>query len=125
MLIALNTISSALQAFKEFTGDHDVQVQAVETFLKIATTRSPSVEDIIKTIGLSRSATSRNLTKLAVGPKAQQGYGLITVEQDPADRRKRVIGLSVRGHELIRFIEEKTMPKIRHHFIEELLLRHT
>jgi DNA-binding MarR family transcriptional regulator len=123
MLIALNTVSSALQAFKRFTGDPDVQVQAVETFLKIATTRNPSFEDLFKTIGLSRSTISRNLTKLAVGPREQPGYGLITVEPNSCDRRKRVIGLSVRGHELMRYMEDKTMPRLRRYFIEELLLK--
>lgn len=122
MLIALTTLSAALVAFKEFTGDQDVQVQAVQTFLKIATSINPNAEDITAAIGLSKSTASRNLKKLATGPRAQRGYGLITVELDPYDGRKRLIKLSVRGHELIRFIEERTMPKLRHHFIEELLL---
>jgi len=125
MLVALNTLSAALSAFKEFTKDHDVQVQALQTFLIIATSPNPSVEDITRTIGLSQATTSRNLKKLAVGPRAQEGYGLITVELDPYDGRKRVIRLSVRGHELIRFIEDRTMPKLRRHFINELILKPT
>lgn len=122
MLIALNTLSSALQAFKDFTKDHDVQVQAIQTFLKVATSVNPSIDDIARTIGLNQSTASRNVLKLAVGPRAQEGYGLITVELDPYDHRRRLIKLSARGHELMRFIEERTMPSLRSHFIRELLL---
>ncbi|ARO87963.1 MarR family transcriptional regulator [Nitrosospira lacus] len=122
MSIAMTALSSALSAFKEFTGDPDVQVQAIQTFLKVATTSNPSVDNIARTIGLSQSTASRNVLKLSAGPRAQDGYGLITVELDPYDGRKRIIKLSARGHELVRFIEERTMPKLRSHFIHELLL---
>ena len=117
----MNTFASALTAFKEFTGDHDVQVQAIQTFLIVATSVNPSSEYITKSIGLNQSTASRNVLKLAVGPRAKEGYGLITVELDPYDHRRRVIKLSARGHELVRLMEERTMPSLRSHFIRELL----
>ncbi len=122
MVTTLHTLASALTAFKEFTKDHDVQVQAIQTFLKIATSVNPSMEDITQAIGLNQSTASRNVLKLATGPRAQEGYGLITVELDPYDHRRRLIKLSVRGHELMRIMGERTMPSLRSHFMRELLL---
>ncbi|SET61149.1 hypothetical protein SAMN05216412_11030 [Nitrosospira multiformis] len=118
MFTAITILSSALSAFKEFTGDSDVQVQTVQTFLIVATSRNPSMEDITRIIGLSQAATSRNIKKLAEGPKAQEGYGLITLNLDPYDGRKRVTSLSARGYELVRFIENRTMPQLWQHFIQ-------
>ncbi len=117
--IVLTTISDALLAFKEFTGDADVQTQAVQTFLMIATRSSPSVEDISKVIGLNQSTASRNIKKLAVGPRAQEGYGLVIIELDPYDGRRRILKLSTRGHELVKLIETRTMLKLRRHFKKE------
>ena len=122
MFTFMNTFATALSAFKEFTKDHDVQVQAIQTFLIVATSVNPSSEYITKAIGLNQSTASRNVLKLSTGPRAQDGYGLITVELDPYDGRRRIIKLSARGHELMRLIEERTMPKLRSHFIHELLL---
>ncbi|SCX57610.1 MarR family winged helix-turn-helix transcriptional regulator [Nitrosospira sp. Nsp1] len=127
MLITVTTLSDALAAFKDFTGDGDVQIQTIQTFLKIALGggATTNYEDIAKTAGVTQAAVSRNIKKLATGPKAQVGYGLITVELDPYDSRRRAIKLSARGHELIRFIEDRTMPKLRYYFIQELVVKPT
>lgn len=118
--IVLTTLSDALLAFREFTGDSDVQLQAIQTFLLIANRSSPSVDDIAKVIGLNQSTASRNIKKLAVGPRAQEGYGLITVELDPYDNRRREIKLSPRGNELVKYLEKACMSKLRYHFKKEL-----
>jgi DNA-binding MarR family transcriptional regulator len=124
MLITLTTLSDALAAFKDFTGDGYVQIQTIQTFLKVARNEGTAVsfEDIVKATGVTRGAVSRNLKKLATGPRVQEGYGLITVELDPYDSRRRIIKLSGRGHELIQFIEGRTLPRLRHHFIQELVV---
>lgn len=114
--VVLTTVSDALIAFKEFTGDMDVQVQAIQTFLLIATRDSLSLQDIAKLIGLNQSTATRNVKKLAVGPSQQDGYGLITVELDLHDQRRRIHKLSARGHELVRFLEERTAPSLTYHF---------
>jgi DNA-binding MarR family transcriptional regulator len=117
--VILTTVSDALVAFKEFTGDMDVQVQAIQTFLLVSTRDSLSVEELAKIIGLNQSTASRNIKKLAVGPYQQEGYGLITIELDMYDQRRRILKLSARGHELVRFIETKVAPKLRYHFAKE------
>lgn len=106
MLIALNILSAALQAFKEFTDEPDVQVQTIQTFLLIAAEGSPGVNELARQIALTQPSASRNLKKLCEAPQGQEGYGLITKELDPWDNRRRIIKLTLRGHELVRRIEE-------------------
>lgn len=106
MLIALNILSAALQAFKEFTEEPDVQVQTIQTFLLVATQENPGVNELARQIALSQPSASRNLKKLCEAPRGQEGYDLIAMELDPWDNRKRIIKLTARGHELIRHIEE-------------------
>jgi DNA-binding MarR family transcriptional regulator len=122
MLISLNTLAATLQAFKQFTDEPDVQIQALQTFLVVATVSNPSMNELAQRIGLTQSSASRNVKKLCELPRGQGGYGLITMTPDPMDHRRRVIKLSTRGHELIRHIETALMPPIRSHLIRELLL---
>ena len=57
-------------------------------------------------IGITQPSVNRNLRKMCEFPRGQEGYGLITLTIDPRDRRKRVVKLTARGHELVRHIEE-------------------
>ena len=105
-------VSDALEAFKDFTGDGDVQIQTVQTFLKIvlAGGATANFDDIAKATGVSQAAVSRNIKKMAEGPRQTEGYGLIHVELDPYDSRRRIITLSPRGKELAASMEARMMP---------------
>lgn len=106
MLITLNVLTAALEAFKAFTDEPDVQIQTLETFLIVATQGNPGMTELAQQIGLTQPSVSRNLRKMCEPPRGQERYGLITLTIDPTDRRKRVVKLTVRGHELVRHIEE-------------------
>jgi DNA-binding MarR family transcriptional regulator len=121
MLIALNTLATALQAFTNFTGEADVQVQTVQSFLVIAHGGNPSRDELARQIGVTSSAASRNLKKMCEAPRGQEGYGLITMDLDPMDHRRRITKLTARGHELVRHIEEALLPPIRAHVLRELM----
>lgn len=121
MLIALNTLSATLDAFKQFTQEPDVQIQTLQTFLVIALGGNPGLNELARRIGLTQPAASRNLKKLCEGPRGQEGYGLITMEIDPFDNRRRIVKLTARGHELVRHIEDSMMPPIRSHIVRELM----
>jgi len=121
MLIALSTLSAALDVFKEFTQEHDVQVQTLQTFLVIALEGNPGVDVLARRIGLTQPAASRNLKKLCEAPRGQEGYGLITMQLDPLDNRRRIIKLTARGRELTRHIEDAMLPPIRSHIVRELI----
>lgn len=119
-LLILRTLAVSLKTFKDFTGDQDVQIQAVQTFLEVAMGNNPSMDSISKVIGLEQSTTSRNIKKLAAGPKAQPGYGLIAIELDMHDMRRRLVKLTDRGHELVAAIDAATVPTLGHYFLKEL-----
>jgi DNA-binding MarR family transcriptional regulator len=121
MIIALNTLAVALQAFTKFTGESDVQVQTVQSFLVIALGGNPSRDELARQIGLTQAAASRNLKKMCESPRGQAGYGLITMELDPMDHRRRITKLTARGHELVRHIEEALLPPIRSYVLRELM----
>lgn len=121
MLIALNTLAAALQAFTTFTREPDVQIQTVQSFLVIALGGNPSRDELARQIGLTHPAVSRNLKKMCEAPRGQEGYGLITMDLDPMDHRRRITKLTARGHELVRHIEEAMLPPIRSHVIRELM----
>lgn len=105
-------VSSALEAFREFTGDGDVQVQTIQVFLKIVLAGGASINygELEKSVGVSQAAISRNIKKLTEGPRATEGYGLITVTLDPYDSRRRIIAISERGTALIAAMEAKMLP---------------
>ena len=121
MLIALNTLSATLDAFKQFTQEPDVQIQTLQTFLVIALGGNPGLNELARRIGLTQAAASRNLRKLCEAPRGQEGYGLITMELDPLDNRRRRVQLTARGHELVRHIEDSMLPPIRSHIVRELM----
>jgi DNA-binding MarR family transcriptional regulator len=121
MIIALNALTTALQAFTNFTGEADVQVQTVQTFLAVALGGNPSRDELARQIGLTEAAASRNLKKMCEAPRGQAGYGLIAMQLDPMDHRRRTTRLTVRGHELMRDIEEALLPPLRAHFMRELM----
>lgn len=104
-----------LRIFKEFVGDNDIQVQTIQVFLKIGSSSvSPSMEELVKATGIGMSAVSRNIKKLALGLQAQPGYGLINVELDPWDNRRRILSLNIRGKELMKKIENSVQSHIQH-----------
>lgn len=112
MSTPLIIVSDALEAFREFTGDGDVQVQTIQTFLKVvmAGGATANFDDIAKATGVSQAAISRNIKKMAKGPRETPGYGLIIVELDPYDSRRRIISLSPRGKDLVSAMESRMMP---------------
>lgn len=122
----LEIISDALEAFREFTGDGDVQVQAIQVFLKIvlAGGATANFEDIAKATGISQASVSRNIKKMAKGPRETPGYGLIIVELDPYDSRRRVITLSERGKQLVSSMEARMTPGLVRYFSKVGLVNH-
>ena len=110
----LGVVSDALEAFKDFTGDGDVQIQTIQIFMKIvlAGDNFISYDALEKVTGVSQSAVSRSIKKMTAGPRATPGYGLIIVDFDPYDLRRRIIKLSPRGKDLVAAMESRMMPSL-------------
>jgi DNA-binding MarR family transcriptional regulator len=114
MSTPLRILSEALEAFKDFTGDADVQIQTIQIFLRVvlAGGATANFEDLAKASGVSQASVSRNLKKMAKGPRETPGYGLIVVELDPYDSRRRIISLSERGTQLVAVMEAQMLPAL-------------
>lgn len=112
MNTSLSIVSDALEAFREFTGDGDVQVQTIQTFLKIvlAGGATANYDDIARATGVSQAAVSRNIKKMAKGARETTGYGLVIVNLDPLDSRRRIITPSPRGKDLVAVMESRILP---------------
>ncbi len=121
MSTPLIIVSDALEAFKEFTGDGDVQIQTIQTFLRIvfAGGATANFEDIARVTGVSPAAVSRNIKKMAKGPRETPGYGLIIVELDPYDSRRRIVTLSPRGKDLVSAMESRMMPGMLRYLVKQ------
>jgi len=114
MSTPLGIVSDALEAFKDFTGDGDVQIQTIQVFLKVVFSGNATIDyaALEKATGVSQSAVSRSVKKMATGPLANPGYGLINVDFDPHDLRRRIITLSPRGKDLVAAMESRMMPSL-------------
>ncbi|HEY2204951.1 MAG TPA: MarR family transcriptional regulator [Pseudonocardia sp.] len=86
-----------LQVARGFDGV-DLSVVQVATLYLLESGRSPTVRMLAERIDRSVSATSRLVDQLVVG-------GLVDRREDPADRRARRLGLTGRGHDVLRRFE--------------------
>ena len=84
-LAAVSILESALNAFREFTQDGDVQVQTIQLFFQII-------------------AQQDNLLDY------QQLADRVGITQPAMDARRRIVRLSKRGKELAALIENRMMP---------------
>lgn len=116
METSLSIVSEALEAFREFTGDGDVQIQTVQVFMRVVMAGGATIDyaALEKVTGVSQSAVSRSIKKMSTGPLANPGYGLITVEFDPYDLRRRIIKVSPRGKELVAAMETRMSPMLKY-----------
>jgi DNA-binding MarR family transcriptional regulator len=118
----INVTESALRAFNEFTEDNDVQVLAVRLFLYIASHDGGDTDygTLAKMFKTTQPAISRNIKTLTIGKeKSEAKYGLIHVEVNYADARRRILKLSSRGHELVKAIEASMLPGLLRYVTKE------
>ena len=117
MTTPITIISDALTVYKDFTGDSDAQVQTIQMFITIATSKTPpSMEELGKVANIGQSSVSRNIKTLALGKQGKPGHRLISVELDPYDNRHRVVKLTPRGQLLVEKMEDEIYPKLLTYF---------
>ncbi len=110
-------ISDALTVYKDFTGDSDAQVQTIQMFISIATSKTPpSMDTLGRIANIGQSSVSRNIKALALGKIGKPGHKLISVDLDPYDNRHRVVKLTPKGQQLIDKMEAAIYPKLVAYF---------
>lgn len=99
-----------LQRFSQY--DLKMQISTAMTLLYIARHQDRpegvTTADIQNWVGLKTAAASRNSNYWGDGAKdmPNSGFGLITVTENPNDRRKRELRLTPRGEAFVNQLEE-------------------
>jgi DNA-binding MarR family transcriptional regulator len=108
-LKAVNAVMAAIDLLREATGNKELQAQTMLTFLHIAKRHPNEVAmgEIEDALGLSQTGNSRNVRYLAKGVTRSDGsedvmggYKLITIEEDPHYRKRKLCKLTAKGLDL-------------------------
>lgn len=101
------TLGVILQLMEEFRKiNPEIQMQAAAAFVTAAMYPEATLQEIADRLGVSGSSVTRNLRtfapgKVRVSGKVRDGHGLLTVHEDPMDRRKRFTKLTPAGRRVI------------------------
>lgn len=96
-------LALSLEAFREGTGAKDLPLQTLLMFLSVSENGQHSVEELKKRVPeLSTSAVSRNVSILCGTSilRKDKGLELCEYEEDPMDRRYKLVRLTKKGKEL-------------------------
>jgi DNA-binding MarR family transcriptional regulator len=100
-----NLLGRALDLFAVLDPTH-LPSHFIQIFLIVAQDGPCTFAHIEDRLSLSNSAVSRTIQALGtISRKGTQGFGLVTVERDPAEGRRYLAVLTSRGHALYRQIE--------------------
>ena len=99
-MTALQKLQAALEVFRSH--DELITSQRIEVFVLVALRMRISREDVKDELGLSMGGAYRNLMALtdqtyATNWGRKQGIGLLTVEDDPVESRRKSWILSPKG----------------------------
>lgn len=92
-------IFRALERLREL--DPEMQLQAVQTFILVAGNPGISMQELQARLKLASSSVSRNVASLGrYGRSKYSGHELVDAQEDPADRRSKLVFLTARGHRM-------------------------
>ena len=76
----------------------DMQMQTASVFVTIALNEGITMKDLGQRTGLAQSSCSRNVALLSEWLKHNKpGYGLVVAQEDPVERRRKIIHLTPKG----------------------------
>lgn len=85
----------------------DVQAQTIRTLLEVATSGELPMQELIRRVGVSGAAVSRNVDLLAEGKVGLPGKGWLSVSVDPVDRRIKRVRLTSKGARVVERVAEE------------------
>jgi DNA-binding MarR family transcriptional regulator len=96
----------ALEAVAKRAGSTEIPASQVLTFLCVAFRGEVPIADLATETGVVLSSASRNVAKLGPGPNPKDpGLGLLKAQEDPWNRKRKLISLTAHGQELAAAIE--------------------
>jgi len=93
-----------LQMFEQLRElDHEMPAQLLSCFLYVASHNPCHKVALEEALELSVASGSRNIDRLCeVNRLKKPGLGLVQKEEDPSNRRRLIISLTLKGKELIK-----------------------
>ncbi len=80
-----------------------IELQMIQLFLLVAHRPGKTQKEYGELVGLSQSSVSRNFS--ALSNLTEDGFGLLSLKDNPLDRRLMLVTLTAKGHELLRKIK--------------------
>lgn len=82
--------------------DPDMPIQYALSFLTVAQNEGLSIRELSERLGIAQSSASRNVAALSRwrGP-GKPGHDLVLSEEDPRERRRKVVTLTAEGRALV------------------------
>jgi len=93
-----------LEAFRSL--DPDMPIQYALSFLTLARNEGMSMRELSERLGIAQSSASRNVAALSEWRSfRQRGHGLVRAEEDPRERRRKIVTLTPEGRALVADLE--------------------
>lgn len=87
--------------------EENLPAQTISVFLLVATNPGTTMRDLQSKLGAWSSTVSRNISALSTHKSlGVKGLGLVEAVEDPADRRYKVVNLTIAGEKLAGQIAE-------------------
>ena len=120
--IAINTeidglVSVMLKTVERFRDiDSEMQAQSMAVLLKVAKHPVPiKMAEIAEELGLSQSTVSRNVAYLGDWNRHKsKGHQLVEAFEDPMERRRKLVRLTLKGKRFIKSLAEIVKCKKEH-----------
>lgn len=78
--------------------DPEIPIQTAHVFVTVALIPGITMREITDRLNISQSTTSRNVTALSKWHRLNKpGLDLVKAEEDPAERRRKVVNLTPKG----------------------------
>ncbi|MBP2300303.1 MarR family transcriptional regulator [Azospirillum picis] len=91
------TIVQVLEAFRKL--DPDLPIQYALSFMTIAQSEGISIGELAERLGIAQSSASRNVAALSRWHSfGKAGLDLVQAQEDPRERRRKVVTLTDKGH---------------------------
>lgn len=90
------------------TIDPDMPIQQCATLFYVAGNESCIMQDMASALGFSQSSASRNVAALSKMHRlGKPGLDLIVAEEDPAERRRKLLSLTPKGKRVVEMVLAK------------------
>jgi len=78
--------------------DPEMQAHTINIFLMVCMNPGITMKDLGNQLGLSQATMSRNIAALGkVHRLNRPGYDLVQAEEDPVERRRKIVNLTAKG----------------------------